>query len=250
MVGHKAYDGTIEAGDGRGLRGRADACVYTAQDDQRHQQRKNGSQEGLPQSPPGKHLVNFIAAPSGDDIRQNAQRRRAEHTGDHACHQQLRNRCPGNISIDHEHNAGRNNDAQSPGYRTQRRGIGTGISPFHHLRMHDTSNRRCSSNSGAGDRRKNSTGNNGHDGKSAFQPAHQGIAEITKAPGKTAPGHDISAQKEAGDCQKCKVVQAQEHLLGHDRQNQIRLQHQAGDASAHHRPYDRKPQQNPAHHNN
>ncbi len=71
-------------------------------------------------------------------------------------------------------------------------------------------------------------------GESPWNPPHQDIGKIDKAPGGAAPVHQLPGQNKKGHGHQRKRIDPGEHPLGNEQQRHITYQqdHQGGDSQA------------------
>ena len=200
FVDEQAHQQGIHHGDHGGLGGGEDTAVDAAQDD-------NGGENG-PESilEVGGHLgpaellavageAVFLAGEHGSDDEQQAQddaghKAAHEHGGDGGVH--------GNAVGNHG-DAGGDDDTQTAGGCHQGHGELLVIALFHHGGDHDSAHSGCSGRPGAGDGTEEHAGDDGDDGQTAGEVAHQRVKEQHQPLGQAAALHQGPGQDEEGN---------------------------------------------------
>ncbi len=225
-VNEDAHEESVYHGHCRRLCRCKYAAVDTAQDNHRHQKAPKGVLKGRPAlCSTGSLLRGLNVLSSGLDHNHHDQRHTHENTGHNAGHEHICNGHAGDGGIDHEGNAGRDDDGDGAGCGHQRRSKGrTEAALLNHGRNQYCTESCHRRRAGAGDGAEEAGHNDADNGQTASSMPHAGVDEANQPAGNAGLRHDVSGQHKKRNGQQQELADAGIHVCGHNGQTGAGIQ--------------------------
>ena len=126
---------------------------------------------------------------------------RAHHhqAGHHRCEEELRDRDADDRAVENQRNRRRNQHAEQPGRRIQRRGVAAWVAALRHFPPDCATDRRDGRHRRARYRSHQRACRDHHMTERCARPAHEGVAHRRKLPDQPTTVHQLAAEQEQGD---------------------------------------------------
>ena len=239
---HADGDG-VDRREGRGFGDRAEPAQDAAEDDHRHEQRRDRGQERAQGESESGLAVHGKSAPPGEIETHRQQRTRQQQAGNDAGDEQRDHRDVVEHGRVHHHDDARRNDRPEDRCAGGDRGrVGRRIAFLLHGRDQQLADR-----DGIGDRRAGQPGEEQAAGdvdvaQCAAHAAEQGVVEVDQALGQARLVHQLGGEDEVRDRHEQEAAHAREHPVGDDleeldpadrrRTREAREQHHQADGRA------------------
>ena len=216
----EADDYAVYRGDGRGLGRGEEAAVDAAEDDDGHQQARNGAHEGVPALTAaglgqGDELAPAVGEHHGED-----EEAAHEYAGDDAGGEELADALAGDGAVDDEGDARRDDYAYRAGGGDQGGGVVLTISNVGHCGDEYHAESGDGGRAGAGDGGEEAGDYNGDQRHAAAAVADEGAGEVDELGGYAGLVHDVAAEDEEGDGQQHELARGRVEVGGDGQEGQ------------------------------
>ena len=217
-VGVARHQHGVDDAHRRGLGRREQARVDPAQNDHRHEERRDGALEGPPHFAEQKRLGRAEAVAPRQDMAGRGEDRRQHQARKDAGEKERGDRRAGDGAVDDEHHRGRNHDPERAAGGQQSAGERPRVAEAGQFRHDDRRERRGGGRRRAGERAEERARAGGADRRAASHPARQRAHEIEQAARHLAFEHDVAGEDEERDRHHHEAVDARELGLGQPRE--------------------------------